>query len=75
MTGCGAAVVAMRNFLLNHCKYQSSDILVLADVQPNPKLFPTRATIISAFDWLVKDAAPGDSFVFYYAGRSSLVII
>ncbi|KAI8053057.1 peptidase C14, caspase domain-containing protein, partial [Syncephalis plumigaleata] len=71
--GSHQAVLEMYDFLVKHCGYKSADVLILSDRQSKQQLYPTRNTIIKACEWLLKEAAPGDSFVFYYAGRSSMV--
>ncbi|KAI9599603.1 caspase domain-containing protein [Syncephalis fuscata] len=71
--GSGAAVGEFYKFLTGHCNYKPSEVLVLTDAQPNPKMHPNRAVIIKAIEWLTKNAAPGDSFLFYYSGRSAMI--
>jgi hypothetical protein len=31
--------------------------------------YPNRANMLAAFQWLVADMQPGDSFVFHYSGK------
>lgn len=45
------------------------DMVCLTDDQQNPMSHPTKANIIRAMHWLVKDARPNDSLVFHYSGH------
>ncbi|KAG8744161.1 Ca(2+)-dependent cysteine protease [Ceratobasidium sp. 414] len=49
--------------------YKNEDIVQLTDDSPNPRQKPTRANIIAAMQWLVKDAQPNDSLFFHYSGH------
>ncbi|KAF8200902.1 caspase domain-containing protein [Pholiota molesta] len=58
----------MRALLIEVYHYAPGDITTLLD-DPN-HMQPTRANILKAIDELVKDANPGDSFFFHFAGHS-----
>jgi hypothetical protein len=49
--------------------FQFDDMVILTDDQSNPAGIPTRANIIRAMNWLVKDAQPNDSLFFHYSGH------
>ena len=49
--------------------FQFEDMVILTDDQSNPAGIPTRANIIRAMNWLVKDARPNDSLFFHYSGH------
>ena len=43
-------------------------MVILTDDQQNPMSQPTKANILRAMHWLVKDAKPNDSLFFHYSG-------
>lgn len=45
-------------------------MVLLTDDQQNPMSQPTKANILRAMHWLVKDAQPNDSLFFHYSGTS-----
>jgi len=49
--------------------FREEDIVTLTDDQADPTRIPTRANIITAMQWLVRDARPNDSFFFHYSGH------
>jgi len=44
-------------------------MVLLTDDQQNPMSQPTKANILRAMHWLVKDAQPNDSLFFHYSGH------
>lgn len=42
---------------------------MLTDDAANPRQIPTRANMIAAMQWLVRDAQPNDSLFFHYSGH------
>lgn len=44
-------------------------MVILTDDQQNPMSQPTKANILRAMHWLVKDAEPNDSLFFHYSGH------
>lgn len=44
-------------------------MVILTDDQQNPMSQPTKANILRAMHWLVKDARPNDSLFFHYSGH------
>ena len=47
-------------------------MVILTDDQQNPMSQPTKANILRAMHWLVKDAKPNDSLFFHYSGKQLL---
>ncbi|KZT06714.1 uncharacterized protein LAESUDRAFT_725805 [Laetiporus sulphureus 93-53] len=67
--GCVNDAKNVREFLIKHYGYNHKDIFVLVDDSTHPHRQPTRANIINAMHWLVKDAKAHDSLVFHYSGH------
>jgi len=44
-------------------------MVILTDDQQNPMSQPTKANLLRAMHWLVKDARPNDSLFFHYSGH------
>jgi len=59
----------MSTYLNSHFGYKREDMVLLTDDQQNPMSQPTKANILRAMHWLVKDAQPNDSLFFHYSGR------
>ena len=60
----------MSTYLNQNFGYAREDMVILTDDQQNPMSQPTKANILRAMHWLVKDAQPNDSLFFHYSGRS-----
>ena len=60
----------MSTYLNGNFGYAREDMVILTDDQQNPMSQPTKANIIRAMHWLVKDARPNDSLFFHYSGLS-----
>jgi hypothetical protein len=43
-------------------------MVILTDDQKNPLSIPTKANILRAMHWLVKDAQPNDSLFLHFSG-------
>ncbi|KZO96575.1 peptidase C14 [Calocera viscosa TUFC12733] len=69
LKGCVNDANNMRNFLCRNFGYNMDDIVLLSDDQRSPRAIPTRENIISAMQWLVRDAQPNDSLFFHYSGH------
>lgn len=69
LRGCINDAHNMFNFLTSRYGYNSDDIVLLTDDQQDMVRVPTRANIIRAMQWLVKDARPNDSLFFHYSGH------
>lgn len=68
LRGCINDVKNMSGYLNGHFGYKREDMVCLTDDQQNPMSQPTKANILRAMHWLVKDAAPNDSLFFHYSG-------
>ncbi|EDO17184.1 hypothetical protein Kpol_1072p54 [Vanderwaltozyma polyspora DSM 70294] len=73
LRGCINDIHNILNFLTTRCNYRQEDIVLLSDDQPNPVCQPTRANMIRAMHWLVKDAQPNDALFFHYSGHGGQV--
>lgn len=59
----------MSGYLNQHFGYKREDMVLLTDDQQNPMSQPTKANILRAMHWLVKEAQPNDSLFFHYSGH------
>jgi len=73
LKGCINDVHNMKRFLTTYFRFRPDDMVILTDDQRDPKFRPTRANIIAAMHWLVRDAQPNDSFFFHYSGHGGQV--
>ena len=69
LRGCINDAHNIFNFLTQHHGYSPDDIVILTDDQTDLVRVPTRANMIRAMQWLVKDAQPNDSLFFHYSGH------
>ena len=46
--------------------------MILTDDQKNPMSIPTKANILRAMQWLVRDAQPNDSLFIHFSGEFSV---
>lgn len=69
LRGCINDVKNMSNYLNGFFGYKREDMVILTDDQQNPMSQPTKANILRAMHWLVKDARPNDSLFFHYSGH------
>ncbi|KAF2201521.1 peptidase C14 [Delitschia confertaspora ATCC 74209] len=69
LRGCINDVKNMSSYLNGHFGYKREDMVLLTDDQQNPMSQPTKANILRAMHWLVKDARPNDSLFFHYSGH------
>ncbi|OMP86077.1 Metacaspase-1 [Diplodia seriata] len=69
LRGCINDVKNMSAYLNQHFGYKREDMVLLTDDQQNPMSQPTKANILRAMHWLVKDARPNDSLFFHYSGH------
>ena len=74
LRGCINDVKNMSTYLNGHFGYKREDMVLLTDDQQNPMSQPTKANILRAMHWLVKDAQPNDSLFFHYSGISLLTL-
>lgn len=73
LRGCINDARHVREFLIKRWGYKPEDIVILTDDNPNPRSIPTRANILDAMRWLVRDAQPNDSLFFHYSGHGGQV--
>ncbi|PFH60230.1 hypothetical protein XA68_11295 [Ophiocordyceps unilateralis] len=69
LRGCINDVHNVSNFLCQNYGYKREDMVILTDDQQNPVQQPTKANMIRAMQWLVKDAQPNDSLFLHYSGH------
>ncbi|CEN61610.1 Putative Peptidase_C14-domain-containing protein [Aspergillus calidoustus] len=69
LRGCINDVRNMSTYLNQNFGYAREDMVLLTDDQQNPMSQPTKANILRAMHWLVKDAQPNDSLFFHYSGH------
>lgn len=69
LRGCINDVHNMFNFLTTHYGYKQEDIVTLTDDQNDLVRVPTRANMLRAMQWLVKNAQPNDALFFHYSGH------
>ncbi|KAJ8102229.1 caspase domain-containing protein [Lipomyces tetrasporus] len=69
LKGCINDVKNISNFLTQRYGYKYEDMVILTDDQMNPRSIPTKANMISAMQWLVRNAQPNDSLFFHYSGH------
>ncbi|KAG9120315.1 Ca(2+)-dependent cysteine protease [Ceratobasidium sp. 392] len=69
LRGCINDSNNVKSFLCRQFGYKNEDIVQLTDDTSNPRQKPTKANIIAAMQWLVKDAQPNDSLFFHYSGH------
>lgn len=74
LRGCINDVKNMSTYLNQNFGYAREDMVLLTDDQQNPMSQPTKANILRAMHWLVKDAQPNDSLFFHYSGKFSLCL-
>ncbi|KAI9797961.1 MAG: Ca(2+)-dependent cysteine protease [Piccolia ochrophora] len=69
LRGCINDVKNMSTYLNQNFGYAREDMVILTDDQQNGMSQPTKANILRAMHWLVKDAKPNDSLFFHYSGH------
>ncbi|RDA95331.1 hypothetical protein CP533_3424 [Ophiocordyceps camponoti-saundersi (nom. inval.)] len=69
LRGCINDVHNVSAFLCENYGYRREDMVILTDDQQNPVQQPTKANMIRAMQWLVKDAQPNDSLFLHYSGH------
>lgn len=69
LRGCINDVKNMSTYLHDQFGYKWEDMVLLTDDQQNPMSQPTKANMLRAMHWLVKDAQPNDSLFFHYSGH------
>ncbi|KZT07075.1 uncharacterized protein LAESUDRAFT_131614 [Laetiporus sulphureus 93-53] len=62
-----------RDLLIDTYGYAKEDVTVMTDGKGDISLAPTKANMVREMRRLVKDARPGDHFVFLYSGHSDQI--
>ena len=73
LRGCTKDVKNMSMYLNQNFGYAQEDMVILTDDQQNHISQPTKANILRAMHWLVKDARPNDSLYFHYIGHGGQI--
>ncbi|KAF8553528.1 hypothetical protein OG21DRAFT_1414139 [Imleria badia] len=73
LNGCINDIKNVKRFLTRQWGFKEGDIVMLMDQTTNPRQMPTRANMIDAMKWLVKDARPHDSLFFHYSGHGGQI--
>jgi hypothetical protein len=74
LRGCINDVKNMSTYLSQNFGYAREDMVILTDDQQNPMSQPTKANILRAMHWLVKDARANDSLFFHYSGKFTTLV-
>lgn len=74
LRGCINDARNLSSYLNQSFGYAREDMVILTDDQQNPMSQPTKANILRAMHWLVKDAQPNDSLFFHYSGEFFLFL-
>ncbi|ODM14811.1 Metacaspase-1B [Aspergillus cristatus] len=69
LKGCINDVANMSTFLHEKHGYRREDMVILTDDQENPMSIPTKANMLRAMQWLVRDAQPNDSLFIHFSGH------
>ncbi|GAA6042642.1 hypothetical protein JCM8097_008263 [Rhodosporidiobolus ruineniae] len=70
LAGCHNDARNVSKFLCERYNYKEEDIVMLMDTSDaNGMSLPTKANILRAMQWLVKDAQPNDALFFHYSGH------
>ncbi|OAA64656.1 Peptidase C14, caspase catalytic [Niveomyces insectorum RCEF 264] len=69
LRGCINDVRNMAEYLVLNYGYKREDMVILTDDQKSAISQPTKANILRAMHWLVKNAQPNDSLFFHYSGH------
>ncbi|KAG0093371.1 Ca(2+)-dependent cysteine protease [Podila epicladia] len=69
LRGCINDVRNIKAFLMRQYGFMEADCITLTDDQKDPTRIPTKANMIAAMQWLVRDARPNDSFFFHFSGH------
>ncbi|KAK3309367.1 metacaspase-1 [Chaetomium strumarium] len=69
LRGCINDVKNVASFLQERGGYKREDMVILTDDQEDAINQPTKANIIQAMQWLVRDARPNDALFLHYSGH------
>ncbi|KAG8921750.1 Ca(2+)-dependent cysteine protease [Tulasnella sp. 418] len=65
LQGCINDANDMKNFVIRKFGYKEEDIVILTDDTRDSRKYPSKANIIRALLWLVRDASANDSLFFH----------
>lgn len=68
LNGCVNDAIAIDSILKKHFSFLTQDIKILLDNKA------TTANMLAGLEWLVADAAPGDTLFFHYSGHGSQML-
>ncbi|GAA6006241.1 hypothetical protein JCM10207_000573 [Rhodosporidiobolus poonsookiae] len=70
LNGCHNDAKNISKFLVERYNYREEDIVMLMDTPGASGMsVPTKANILRAMQWLVRDAKPNDALFFHYSGH------
>ncbi|KAI8866006.1 hypothetical protein GQ42DRAFT_165770 [Ramicandelaber brevisporus] len=70
LQGCWNDVANMKEYITENWGFTEENTLVLTDEQdPGSELFPTRANILAAMQWLIEGAEPNSSLWLSFSGH------
>ncbi|GMM37025.1 hypothetical protein DASC09_043500 [Saccharomycopsis crataegensis] len=72
LQGCINDANNIRKFIISQFGYPEENIVILTDDQSSAARRPTKANILRAMQWLVKDARPHDSLFFHFSGHGGV---
>ncbi|KAG2236241.1 hypothetical protein INT48_008601 [Thamnidium elegans] len=73
LNGCINDVHNVKEFLITLYNFKAEDMVILTDDQTDAKFLPTKQNILSAMQWLVRDAQMNDSYFFHFSGHGGRV--
>ncbi|KIM78040.1 hypothetical protein PILCRDRAFT_824756 [Piloderma croceum F 1598] len=75
LAGCVNDVEHVRRYLVNdkHFPHDPASMVILTDIQHDPRYRPTGQNMLAAFHWLVTNNNPGDSLFLHYSGHGGQV--
>jgi hypothetical protein len=70
LRGCINDTANLSQYLMQNHNYKREDMIILTDDNPaNSPLYPTKANMIRAMQWLVAGAQPNDALFLHYSGH------
>lgn len=69
LKGCINDVQNIKRYLMEKQGYRQEDMVILTDDNRDSLSVPTRANILKACQWLVRNAQPNDSLFFHFSGH------
>ncbi|KAL3152234.1 hypothetical protein ABBQ32_001316 [Trebouxia sp. C0010 RCD-2024] len=69
LKGCVKDANCLCQLLTAHYGFEDDNIILLHDQQPHAEYLPTKANILAAIAWLVRDCEASDSLFFSFSGH------